>query len=145
MTSSRRGKTPTCRVAGLLLDTHALLWFDTAPERLPDGVVTRLRDRSHSVYVSAVSAWELSIKNRLGKLPEADALLTTYADTLRTYGFAELPFTGVHALRDRELGLAHPDPFDRALVAQALVEGLHLVSRDPAVAAFPGVTIVWND
>ena len=132
-------------MAGLLLDTHALLWFDTAPERLPERVVTLLRDRSRSVYVSAVSAWELSLKNRLGKLPEADALLTTYADTLRTYDFAELPFTGAHALRDRELGSAHPDPFNQALVAQALVEGLQLVSKDPAVAAFPGVTVVWND
>lgn len=132
-------------MAGLLLDTHALLWFDTAPERLPEKVVALLRDRSRVVVASAVSAWELSIKNRLGRLPEAEALLTTYGDTLRTYGFTELPFTGVHALRDRELGSAHPDPFDRALVAQALVEGLHLVSKDPAVAAFPGVTVVWDD
>lgn len=80
----------------------------------------------------------------MGKLPEASALLATYADTLQTYGFTELPFTGVHALRDRELGSAHPDPFDRALVAQALVEGLHVVSKDPAVAASPGTTVVWD-
>ena len=95
--------------------------------------------------MSAVSAWELAIKNRLGKLPEADALLAAYAETLRTYGFTELPFTGAHALKDRELSSAHRDPFDRALVAQTLVEGLHLVSKDPAVAAFPGVTVVWDD
>lgn len=130
-------------MAELLLDTHTLLWFDTAPERLPERAVALLRDRSR-VVVSAISAWELAIKNRLRKLPEADALLTAYAETLQTYGFTELPFTSVHALKDRELSSTHRDPFDRALVAQALSEGLQLVSKDPALASFPGITVVWD-
>ncbi len=133
----------TATGADLLLDTHVLLWFDTDPERLPAEVAAFVRDRSRRVYVSAMSAWELAIKNRSGRLPEADALLGAYSETLVTYGFTELPFTSVHARRDRVLNAAHRDPFDRALVAQALSEGLSLVSKDPAVAAFPGVTVVW--
>ncbi len=133
----------TASGADLLLDTHVLLWFDADPERLPAEVAALVRDRSRRVYVSAISAWELAIRNRSGRLPEADALLGAYSETLVTYGFTELPFTSVHAWRDRVLNAAHRDPFDRALVAQALSEGLSLVSKDPAVAAFPGVTVVW--
>lgn len=129
----------------LLLDTHVLLWFDSAPERLPERILALIRDRNQRIYVSAISAWELTIKYRLGKLPEAKALLGSYYDSLHTYGFTELPFTGVHALKDRELDSLHKDPFGRALVAQALSEQFALVSRDPHVAAFPGVTIIWDD
>ncbi len=129
----------------VLLDTHVLLWFDSAPERLPKHILARIRDRNQRIYVSAISTWELTIKYRLGKLPEAEALLESYYDSLQTYGFTELPFTGVHALKDRELGSAHKDPFDRALVAQALSEQFALISRDPHIAAFPGVAIIWDD
>jgi len=131
-------------VSELLLDTHALLWFDVAPQRLPEGLVARLRNRAQKVYVSSVSAWELAIKHRLGKLPEAEPLLASYHLTLATYGFAELPFSSVHALKDRELDHPHRDPFDRALVAQALSEQLVILSRDPELAAFPGTVVVWG-
>lgn len=129
----------------VLLDTHVLLWFDSAPERLPKHILALVRDRNQRIYVSAISTWELTIKYRSGKLPEAEALLGSYYDSLHTYGFTELPFTGVHALKDRELGSAHKDPFDRALVAQAMSEQFALVSKDPHVAAFPGVTIIWDN
>jgi PIN domain nuclease of toxin-antitoxin system len=128
----------------VLLDTHALLWFDTAPERLTGRVVDLIRDRTRRVHVSAMSAWELAIKCRLGKLPEAEALLKDYHRTLQAYGFSDLPFTSVHALRDRELNHTHKDPFDRALVAQALSEQFVILSKDPAVATFPDVTVVWD-
>lgn len=128
----------------VLLDTHTLLWFDTVPERLPDRVVELIRDRSWRIHVSAISAWELAIKHRLGKLPEADALLKEYHRTLQAYGFIELPFTSVHALKDCELSHTHRDPFDRALVAQALSEQFVIVSKDPEVAALPDVTVVWG-
>lgn len=128
----------------VLLDTHALLWFDTDPERLPERTLELVRDRTRRIYVSSISAWELTIKYRLGKLPEAEALLGNYYDSLHTYGFTELSFTSVHALKDRELGSDHKDPFDRALVAQALSEQFVLLSKDPNVAAFPGITVIWD-
>lgn len=139
-----RGSVRTCSVTEVLLDTHALLWFDTAPERLPERALGLIRDRTRRIYVSSISAWELTIKYRLGKLPEAEALLGSYYDSLQTYGFTELPFTGVHALKDRELGSNHKDPFDRALVAQALSEQFVLLSKDPNVTAFPGITVAWD-
>ena len=142
--SLARGGVQICSVTEVLLDTHTLLWFDTAPERLPEHALGLIRDRAQRIYVSAISVWELTIKYRLGKLPEAEALLGSYYDSLQRYGFTELPFTSVHALRDRELGSDHKDPFDRALVAQALSEQFVLLSKDPNVAAFPGVTVIWD-
>lgn len=129
---------------GCLLDVHTLLWFDTGPKRLPHTVLSTLRQRERRVYVSSISAWELTIKYRIGKLPEAGPLLNTYYQTLTAYGFLELPFTTAHALKDRELSHNHKDPFDRALVAQALSEQLAIVSADPQLAAFSEVVVVWG-
>ena len=128
----------------VLLDTHALLWFDTSPERLPEEAAALIRDRKRRVYVSAVTAWELTIKHRLGKLPEAAPLFGAYHGTLARYGFTELVFSSVHALKEGELEHDHKDPFDRALAGQALTEELPILSRDPAFATFSGVTVLWD-
>ncbi len=128
---------------GLLLDTHTLLWYSVDPQRLPDRVLSLVR-RSQTIYVSAVTAWEMSIKFRLGKLPQAATLIDNYHLRLAQYGFGELSFTGVHALRDRDLSHNHKDPFDRALVAQAVTEDLAIVSSDPQLAAFSEVVVVWG-
>ena len=114
-----------------------------APQLLSLEVVRLLRDRGTTVFVSAVSAWELSIKVRGGKLPEAQPLLADYADTLSRLGFTELPFQARHGLAAGALDHAHRDPFDRALVAQALLEDLPLVSRDSVMQSFEGLSVVW--
>jgi PIN domain nuclease of toxin-antitoxin system len=126
-----------------LLDTHTLLWFDLTPWILPDKVRLLLRDRRTHVYVSAMSAFEIAIKYRIGQLPEAEPLLMDYHETLARYGFSELPFTSVHTLAAAELRNPHKDPFDRALVAQALSEQLVLVSGDEAMRGFARVKVVW--
>lgn len=126
-----------------LLDTHVLLWFDQAPERVPSRTLSLIRDRDRQVYVSAITAWELSIKRALGKLPSAQRLLEQYHATLSHYGFSELPLSSTHALLAGRLEHPHKDPFDRALVAQAVSERLLLVSGDPAVQAFEGVQVAW--
>ncbi len=86
----------------------------------------------------------MSIKFRLGKLPQAATLIENYHLRLAQYGFGELSFTGVHALRDRDLSHDYKDPFDRALVAQAVTEDLAIVSSDPQLAAFSEVVVVWG-
>jgi PIN domain nuclease of toxin-antitoxin system len=129
---------------GLLLDTHTLLWYSVSPQRLPDQVLALVRNRDRAIYISAITAWELSIKFRLGKLPQAATLLEHYHLRLAQYGFKDLPFSSVHALKDRELTHSHKDPFDRALVAQALSEQLAVVSADSRIAAFPEVVVVWG-
>ena len=107
-------------------------------------MLTLIRSRSRSIYVSAITAWELSIKFRLGRLPQTATLLENYHLRLAQYGFGELSFTSVHALRDRTLSHNHKDPFDRALVAQAVTEDLAIVSADPQLAAFSEAVTVWG-
>ena len=131
------------RPSEVLLDTHTLLWFDTDPDKLPEQVLNLLRDRDVRVMVSSITAWEFSIKHRLGKLPEAEGLIHEYHQSLAQYGFGELPFTSVHALAEGGLEQLHKDPFDRALAAQAVSEQLVLVSSDEAFAEVP-LSLWWG-
>lgn len=127
----------------LLLDTHALLWFDTEPTLIPAQTLSLIRDKNNQVYASAISAWELSIKVRLGKLSKAEPLLNNYPANLIRYGFIDLPFTSAHAITEKSLSQTHKDPFDRALIAQTLSEGLDLISNDPEVQKFKEIKVIW--
>ena len=102
-----------------------------------------MRDRDNRVYVSPITAWELAIKLRLGRLPQAQPLCNHYHQRLAQYGFLELPFSSVHALAAGRLESDHKDPFDRALATQALSEQLPLVTKDGALARLPGVRVLW--
>jgi len=120
----------------VLLDTHTFLWWDE--DELPARVVERIR-AADTVFVSAASAWEISIKAALGKITVRSAL----ADAIAEYGFDELPIRMTHAEAVRGLPAHHRDPFDRMLVAQAQVERLTIVSRDPLIAAYD-VSVAWD-
>lgn len=123
----------------LLLDTHALLWALAAPSKLPVRTATALRDPGNDVFVSAASGWEIAIKTALGKLSaDLDEIVRTSLEV----GFEELPVTLVHARRVHSLPPRHRDPFDRMLVAQALEEGLTVVTHDALVVAY-GAPILW--
>ncbi|MCT0202154.1 type II toxin-antitoxin system VapC family toxin [Synechococcus sp. CS-603] len=121
----------------LLLDTHALLWWLAEPELLSAPVLAALVDPSQQVFVSAASAWEIATKHRLGRLPSADIVLQEGWTLLEAQGFVALPVTWRHGLRAGSYALAHRDPFDRLLAAQAELDGLTLVTDDPALASFP--------
>jgi PIN domain nuclease of toxin-antitoxin system len=120
----------------LLLDTHTFLWWDEG--LLPTKVSRRIR-AADSVLVSAASAWEVAIKAGLGKL----VVNAPFVDAVADYGFEELPVQFAHAEFVRSLPLLHRDPFDRMLVAQAIVEGLTIVTRDALVTAY-AVPTVWD-
>lgn len=124
----------------LLLDTHAFLWMLDAPQRLPAWIRSAIEDVENDVFVSAASAWEIALKQSLGRLPAGRA---DPFEALRRSGLAELPVTVEHANATRSLPLLHRDPFDRMLVAQSQVEGLSLVSRDPEVRRYQ-VTVLWG-
>ncbi len=124
----------------LLLDTHAFLWVLDAPQRLPTWMRIAIEDGENDVFVSAASAWEIAIKQSLGRLPAARA---DPLEALHRSGMTELPVTVEHARATRKLPLLHRDPFDRMLVAQAQSEGLSLVSRDSAIRQYQ-VTVVWD-
>ncbi len=119
----------------LLLDTHALIWWDEG--RLPRGVTTVVQN-ADEVYVSAVSAWEIAIKSGLGKI----AVRGTVAEAIADYGFSALPITVAHAEGVRMLPPAHRDPFDRLLVVQAQMEQLTVVTHDPVFRSYP-VPVSW--
>jgi len=120
----------------LLLDTHVVLWAASDPEQLDVHVREMLEDGSQEVAVSIVSAWEIAIKQSLGKLELPKPAEQWLPEVLRRTGF-ELAEVGLAAaLRVRALPWHHRDPFDRLLVAQAIEDGYTLVTRDDALGAY---------
>ena len=125
----------------LLLDTHVVLWSATEPARLGAEARAALEDGAHEVLVSVVTAWEIAIKQSLGKLDLARPADQWLPDVLRRTGF-EVAAVGLPAaLRVRGLEWHHRDPFDRLLIAQALEEGYTIVTHDPVFAAY-GVPVL---
>ena len=120
----------------LLLDTHTFLWWDSG--KLARAVVQRIQ-AAGDVYVSAASAWEIAIKASLGKI-EADA---SVAAACRDYGFLPLAISLEHADAVRALPHHHRDPFDRILIAQARIEKLALVTRDPQISRYD-IVVAWD-
>jgi PIN domain nuclease of toxin-antitoxin system len=120
-----------------LLDTHVLLWGAVEPERLPGSADALIEDPDNEILFSVVSLWEIAIKTARGRDDfRIDAGL--FRRQLLDNAYAELAITGAHVVALAALPLLHKDPFDRMLVAQAMVEGVTLVTRDPAVARYPG-------
>lgn len=126
----------------LLLDTHLLLWASVA-----DDVVARrslsteanalIVDEWNEVYFSAVSVWEVAIKHGAGR-PEFRVDPHVFRRTLLDQGYGELAITSEHGARVADLPSHHKDPFDRLLVAQAMVEGITLLTMDATLARYPG-------
>ncbi|WP_432570849.1 type II toxin-antitoxin system VapC family toxin [Kineococcus sp. SYSU DK005] len=110
----------------LLLDTHVLLWWLSDDERLPERMRAAVADGENEVFVSAASAWEMSIKAALGKLTAPDGL----REEMERQGFTELPVTVDDGLTAGALPRHHDDPFDRMLIAQATRRGLQLLTVD---------------
>ncbi len=126
----------------LLLDTHVLLWAVAEPGALSSRARLLLTDGANTLLVSSASAWEVAAKHRLGRLRMAEVLLASFSEHLRALRAVELPMSVRHALTAGAFPSPHRDPFDRMLAAQALHEGVPLVSRDEAFAAFP-IETVW--
>ena len=127
----------------LLLDTHALVWAVSRPDRLSDRARSAIADPVNHLIVSAASAWELSTKVRLGRFSEAEPLVAQYPSIVAELGAEALPITDRHALRAGALGWDHRNPFDRMIAAQALLEHATLVTRDGAYAALGGLDTLW--
>ncbi|HEY1478106.1 MAG TPA: type II toxin-antitoxin system VapC family toxin [Chthoniobacterales bacterium] len=121
----------------LLLDTQVLIWSLAADRRLKSTARRAIEDGSNRVWVSAASAWEIEIKTALGKLQVPGDLLTQ----MTAVKFDELAIRIEHALYLRHLPALHRDPFDRIIIAQALCEGLTLVTTDPIMRGYPVRTI----
>ncbi len=121
----------------LLLDTHLLLWAAGEPRRLSRQARTLIDDADNELLFSAASVWEVAIKRGLGREDfKVDASLLRRG--LLDNGYSELPIHSQHVIATQSLPPIHKDPFDRVLVAQAVVEGITLLTIDSRVARYPG-------
>ena len=126
----------------LLLDTHAFLWWITDSERLSQAARRVIADEDNEAFVSAASAWEISTKHRIGKMPGAEALALDIIGAMAGQDFSELPITMADAARAGDLPGPLRDPFDRMLIAQALLRDLVLVSNESLFDRY-GVRRLW--
>lgn len=125
-----------------LLDTHALLWWLFDDRRLSRRARGVIRDPENRLLASSASAWEIATKHRLGKLGAAGPLVSDFAAFMGKAGFTELTVSWAHAIRAGTWDVAHRDPFDRVLAAQASLDRLTLVTADPVFDDF-GISALW--
>ena len=126
----------------LLLDTHALLWWLAGDSSLSATAKAAIEDETNPVFISAASTWEIATKHRLGKLPEIAAIVADLGGAILEQGFVGLPITIRHGQAAGALPGPHRDPFDRMLIAQAMLNDLVLVSNEKQFDAY-GVKRMW--
>ncbi len=125
-----------------LLDTNVWLWSLWEPDRIAPKAREAIADLSNAVFLSAVTSWEVSIKAAAGKLKLPEAPTSYVPRRMAQQGLRPLPVSHPHALAVFELPPHHRDPFDRMLVAQAIYEGLTLITSDRELKRYP-VEILW--
>ena len=128
---------------GCLLDTHTFLWAVYDENRLSDTAKKIIKDKKSSVYVSAVSAYEIMNKYRIGKLPDFAYIAENYIKILLEFGAYELPLNTRHTHFAGKFEWKHRDPFDRLLAAQAFTENLVLITDDAVFNSLPWLSIQW--
>ena len=121
----------------LLLDTHLLIWAASTPERLSSEALSLMQNANYQLYFSAVNFWEISIKRGLGR-QDFHLEPSLLRRGLIENGYTELAVTSVHCIALEQLPAIHKDPFDRMLVAQAVSEGMLLLTSDSVVAKYSG-------
>jgi PIN domain nuclease of toxin-antitoxin system len=127
----------------ILLDTHALVWLASDPDQLSNAAQTSIRANPASLHISIVSAWEISILTKRGRLtlPLSPEEFLTRA--IAHHGLIELPLTSRIAQYSVSLPDLHNDPFDRILIAECQTRGLSLISCDAVIPRYPGIQVIW--
>lgn len=126
----------------LLLDTHVFLWLNDTPEKLSPAALAACQDESNSLYLSLASAWEIQIKQQLGKLELSENLHTLVSTQQRQNGLQLLHIEMAHIEALSQLPLVHRDPFDRLLIAQSIQQQMQIVSADQVFTNYP-VKLIW--
>ena len=121
-------------MTSILLDTNALLWLVAVPQRVSEHARDVLADQANDLVVSAASAWEVSIKTRIGRL-DGELLLSSWADTLDRMNARDLAIDSADAAMAGRLAWDHKDPFDRMIVAQAARRGLTIATSDHRIVS----------
>jgi PIN domain nuclease of toxin-antitoxin system len=127
----------------ILLDTHALVWLASDPKRLSPAARKAISAQASALHVSAVSAWEISLLVRNGRLTlpmKPDAYVE---HAIRHLALIELPVTRESAQASVALPPIHNDPFDRILIAECLLRQVSLISADRVIAKYPGLRVIW--
>ncbi len=127
----------------LLLDTHAYVWALSDPDRLSARARTAIASPGNVLLVSAATTWEMAIKHRAGRWPEAEILLAQHSELTSRLGAQPLDICAADAIRAGSLDWDHADPFDRMLAAQSLLHRAALVTRDAAFSHLRGLTTLW--
>jgi PIN domain nuclease of toxin-antitoxin system len=124
----------------LLLDTHILVWIMVEPHRITPAVRRVLIESDGEIAFSVAVLWELTVKNGTARAMKIEPEFMR--DKLLAASFEEVPITAAHALAVSRLPRLHGDPFDRIMMAQALVESRTLVTADRAIQRYPGVPLM---
>ncbi|KXP05858.1 type II toxin-antitoxin system VapC family toxin [Tsukamurella tyrosinosolvens] len=119
-------------MTAVLLDTNALLWLVRSPELVAPHALAVVEDPGNDLFVSAASAWEISIKTRLGRL-DGSGILSSWKETLESMAAQELAMDSADATLAGQLNWEHRDPFDRMIVAQATRRGLAIATSDRVI------------
>jgi PIN domain nuclease of toxin-antitoxin system len=125
----------------ILLDTHALLWFLNGDRNISDRAVNEILSEENEVLISIASLWEISIKFSLGKI-SIDGGFKHVVNLIHGNMFHLLPITTDHVIKVASLPFLHRDPFDRLIIAQAMVENITILTRDPNFAGYH-VKVLW--
>lgn len=125
-----------------LLETHTFLWWITDNPHLSSRVREIIKDSDNDIFLSAASGWEMVIKAQLGRLHLPEKLENFISEQLTINAILSLPVEMSHALYVYALPNYHRDPFDRVIIAQAVLEHLPLLTTDPQIAKYP-VEIIW--
>lgn len=126
----------------ILLDTHVLIWLDLEPEKLSPSAKKILADTENMLFLSVVSVWEMQIKSQIGKLSHSKALSEVIQEQRKINRIQILSVELPHVLKVGELPLHHRDPFDRLLIAQALVEDMTILSKDAVFQQY-NANVIW--
>lgn len=126
----------------ILVDTHALLWFQANDPALPMGVRERIEDNANDCLISQASVWEMAIKVSIQKLKLPFPILEFVRTEIVGKGFSLLPLSLEHVCRVEKLPFHHSDPFDRVLIGQLLIEQIPVISRDSRFDSY-GVDRIW--
>ncbi|MCP4667978.1 MAG: type II toxin-antitoxin system VapC family toxin [Deltaproteobacteria bacterium] len=126
----------------ILLDTHALLWLITGDERLSEKAKKIFLNQDNTLFFSAAGLWEICIKKSLGKLSLKRGWLKTIQDEMEVNAIQWLPIEMLHCAELTKLPFHHRDPFDRMLIAQAMIEDMLLLSRDSRLSDYE-ITRIW--
>ncbi len=128
-------------MAGNLVDTHAFIWFVNGDEALSSKALEAIEKHPDSNYVSIASLWEIAVKISLGKL-DIKQPFSKIADEITKNGFQLLPIGFEDVLQVTALSFFHKDPFDRLIIAQAIANKLHVISKDQYFTEYP-VNVIW--